>query len=56
MLAEHFNCILIMLIRRPPTIKASTDDVFLMQVEFEENEFVCSLIPYGVKIAHGKKR
>lgn len=29
---------------------------FFMQVEFEENEFACSLIPYGVKNAHGKKR
>lgn len=44
-----------MLICRLPTIRTSSGDV-LMQVEFEENEFVCSLILYGVKIAHGKKR
>lgn len=55
MLAEHYNCISIMLICRLPTIRTGSGDV-LMQVEFEENEFVCSLILYGVKIAHGKKR
>lgn len=56
MLADcNYNCISVMLICIPPTIRTSSGDV-LMQVEFEENEFVCSLILYVVKIAHGKKR